>query len=774
MCRQSIRLAVVQKFNEKYQGWNLKTFDELYNKIDDVAEANTIINDLKICDPAVGSGHFLVSALNEIIAIKSELRILTDTNGKRLKEYSIEVVNDELIVTDEDGDIFQYNPANKESQRVQETLFHQKQLLIENCLFGVDINPKSVLICRLRLWIELLKNAYYQTNGELETLPNIDINIKCGNSLLSRFPLNSDLSEAFKKQQFNLKTYKLTVETNRNSTDKKAKRELLDLIDKIKKEYSKTIFLKDPLRIKVSEARGLLELAKNNYDLFGKKISEKDKEIEVRRLTLLLEQRLRELEEAESGALYKNAFEWRFEFPEVLNNNGQFVGFDLVIGNPPYIALQKMKEEQKVFATQKYETYSKLADIYCLFYEKGIQLLKDKGTLTYITSNSWLRTQYGEQLRKYFVNHANPLLLLNIEDKQVFEEATVESNIIVVQKAKWNKQLQAASLKEDYNTGISLNDYFALHSITITDLPASGWTVGNEEEASLKLKIETDSKLLMHFDVKLNFGIKTGYNDAFIVDEEIKNQLISEDSKNARVLMPLLRGKDLKKYSPQFANQYLVNTHNGVLLDKTEYNKYVILENGKEYLFLNGVKLLVYRKEEKSNKKYRINRVVVKEEAKMRKREDQGDDWTNLRNCDYLYDFAKDKIIWGEISDKAKFAYDDTGKYTNDRCSIMTGTSLKYFTAILNSKVTEWYFNQISTSSGMGTNMWKIYKIEQLPIKELSEQQQQPFITLVDQILAAKKQNPAANTTALENQIDQLVYQLYNITPAEQKIIEGK
>ena len=185
MCRETIRRAVVQKFND-LKGWNCEDLKGLYDKIGNIREANEIINQLKICDPAVGSGHFLVSALNEIIAIKSELKILSDREGKRLKEYHVEVVNDELIITDEDGDLFEYNPTSSESQRVQETIFHEKQTIIENCLFGVDINPKSVQICRLRLWIELLKNAYYKEESnytELETLPNIDINIKCGNSL---------------------------------------------------------------------------------------------------------------------------------------------------------------------------------------------------------------------------------------------------------------------------------------------------------------------------------------------------------------------------------------------------------------------------------------------------------------------------------------------------------------------------------------------------------------------------------------------------------------
>ncbi len=203
MCRETIRKAVLEKFNE-IKTWNCTTLEELYDKIEDRNEANQIVNSIKICDPAVGSGHFLVSALNEMIAVKNDLKILQDLDGKRLKEYQVEVVNDELIVTDEEGELFEYNPTNKESQRIQQTLFHEKQTIIENCLFGVDINANSVKICRLRLWIELLKNAYYKNATELETLPNIDINIKCGNSLISRFAIDADLKQALKKNKWSI------------------------------------------------------------------------------------------------------------------------------------------------------------------------------------------------------------------------------------------------------------------------------------------------------------------------------------------------------------------------------------------------------------------------------------------------------------------------------------------------------------------------------------------------------------------------------------------
>jgi len=219
MCRETIRRAVVQKFNES-KGWDCQDIDQVYDKIKDKPEANKIINSLRLCDPAVGSGHFLVSALNEIISIKSELKILLDGEGKTLRDYHVEVVNDELIVTDDDGKLFEYSPKNTESQRIQETLFHEKQVIIESCLFGVDINPNSVKICRLRLWIELLKNAYYKADNELETLPNIDINIKCGNSLISRFALDADLRSALGKNKYSVDSYRNAVQTYRNAESK--------------------------------------------------------------------------------------------------------------------------------------------------------------------------------------------------------------------------------------------------------------------------------------------------------------------------------------------------------------------------------------------------------------------------------------------------------------------------------------------------------------------------------------------------------------------------
>jgi hypothetical protein len=244
ICHETIKNVVITKFNE-IKGWNAKNIIDIHNKInnsDDIAEANKIINSIKIIDPAVGSGHFLVSALNEIIAIKSEAGILVDNEGKRIKG-EIKVLNDELIVYDETGEYFEYKINVKEKQRVQETLFQEKRQIIENCLFGVDINLNSVKICRLRLWVELLKNAYYTKESgykELETLPNLDINIKAGDSLISRFKFDMDITNSNYSLKSTIKEYKEAVRNYRNTSNKSAKKKLLEIITKIISDYRET------------------------------------------------------------------------------------------------------------------------------------------------------------------------------------------------------------------------------------------------------------------------------------------------------------------------------------------------------------------------------------------------------------------------------------------------------------------------------------------------------------------------------------------------------
>ena len=348
ICRETIRRAVVQKFKEEGGKTfeKTETYEDLKDKIEHTdkalrKKANAIINSIRICDPAVGSGHFLVSALNEIIAIKADLKILNFRNGDRLKGYKITVANDELVILNEEtGKPFAYilNQQGKpieELQELQETLFHEKQTLIENCLFGVDINPKSVTICRLRLWIELLKNAYYTNESgykELETLPNIDINIKCGNSLISRFKLEDDLGEVFRSKKYSHHSYLVTVSAYKSTKNKADKEELKKFLEEIKKEFMSTVLNKHPYRKILSEKRATLT-ALDFVDLFGgKKRTEAETEKEKKRLNKEIAELDAKVDEYKNAAIYQNAFEWRFEFPEVLDNDGNYKGFDVVIG----------------------------------------------------------------------------------------------------------------------------------------------------------------------------------------------------------------------------------------------------------------------------------------------------------------------------------------------------------------------------------------------------------------------------------------------------------
>ena len=623
------------------------------------------------------------------------------------------------------------------------------------------------MICRLRLWIELLKNAYYKPviiNGgatqsrapindknELETLPNIDINIKCGNSLISRFPINSNLKQLAKTSKWTIFSYQNAVQSYKNSTDKNVKRDLEKLIKDIKSNYINAIQQKNPALQKYYKIKQEYDYKFPENGLFAHEPekeygdNKKKREDEKMRLANELKKAHEVLEEEKTFFEKNNAFEWRFEFPEVLNDDGDFVGFDVVIGNPPYYSLSKIKHQADYFEKTGFQTYSKGTDVYCLFYEKGNQILNSFGLLTFITSNSWMRAIYGNLLKKFITQNMQPVSLLNIEDIQIFEEATVESNIIILQKNKDNSPFFVSNLSKDYIIGKSLSAYFKSNNFEFKIPETTEWIIGNEETGLLKLKIEGNSKLLKEFDIQINFGIKTGYNAAFIIDEETKNKLICEDPKSSKIIKPIVRGRDLKKYSYEFDNCYLINTHNG--LKQKNINRVDVV---KKYPAIYD-----------HLKKYLPN---------VEDRYDKGDHWSNLRNCAYLEDFEKPKIIWGEIADKPKFAYDDSNIYAEATTFFMTGEKLKFLLAILNSNVSEWYFNKIGTTTGMGTNRWKKYKIEMLPIKVPTENVELEIVKLVDKIIVQKKQN--LDTSKLENQIDQLIYQLYNLTPEEIAIVE--
>ncbi len=472
MCRETIRKAVIQKFNETNE-WQCKDIDSLYDKIkagtEGRQEANNIINSLKICDPAVGSGHFLVSALNEIIAIKNDLKILQGRDGRRLKEYQFEVVNDDLIVTDEEGALFEYSPTNKESQYIQEALFHEKQTIIESCLFGVDINPNSVKICRLRLWIELLKNAYYKNKTELETLPNIDINIKCGNSLISRFALDGDLKQALKSSKWTIDSYKIAVNTYRNAQNKAQKREMEKLIDDIKNDFRSEISSNDPKVIRLKKLQGELFAMTNQTQMF--EMTNKEKATwnkKLKEFTSKTSKLETEIEAINNNKIYEEAFEWRFEFPEVLDHDGNFTGFDVIIGNPPYGV--KLSDSEKRYVKNFLFSSSETA---ILFIYKGRELLNSTGKQSYIIPKAFTYASNYSDIRDILKKE----LSLIVDCHKPWQEVKLEACIFQIEKNKDLPFYESLTVREGSFIKLTetlktlINDFgFYLNGITETEI----------------------------------------------------------------------------------------------------------------------------------------------------------------------------------------------------------------------------------------------------------------------------------------------------------------
>ncbi|GAB3328248.1 TaqI-like C-terminal specificity domain-containing protein [Marivirga atlantica] len=751
MCRETIRRAVVQKFNE-VKGWECQEFDELYDKIEDRSEANEIINSLKICDPAVGSGHFLVSALNEMIAIKNDLKILQDRNGKRLKEYQFEIENDELVITDDDGDLFEYSINNKESQRVQETLFHEKQNIIENCLFGVDINPNSVKICRLRLWIELLKNAYYKNETELETLPNIDINIKCGNSLISRFDLDADIKKALKSSKWSIDSYKLAVDSYRNAQSKEEKREMERLISDIKSDFRSEISKNDPKIKRKAKLGGELYNLTQQQGLFEvSKAEEKKRKKEIAKIEQQLDKLETEIAEIKDNKIYENAFEWRFEFPEVLDNNGNFKGFDIIIGNPPYIRQEELSDI-KQYLGSNFLTFAGTADLYVYFVELGLNLLKDGGDFTYIIPNKWMRAGYGQKLRS-FVKSFQIEELLDFGDLPVFEEATTYPLIISLKKSKPNSEFQAVNFTSlDFD--VSMKSYINQNKINvlIKELADQGWTLTDSKVQKLLIKLRTKGKPLgKYVEGKIFRGVLTGLNEAFVINKEIKDRLISEDPSSKDVIKPFLSGRDIKRYR------------------KPEIKNYIILfKNGDTKKWFGDLSEADAIK--KMNSKYpAIMSWLDQFKERAIARYDKGQYWWELRACDYYEEFEKEKIAWPETSMDNQFTIVEQGNYLNKTAFIIP-LSDKSLLGQLNSSVAKFFFDSIvSKMRGGYFSMSKAY-VETFPVieKAIEEIDQR-----VVEILTIKRNDPKINTIDLVREIDQLVYKMYELTEDEIKIVEG-
>ena len=619
-------------------------------------------------------------------------------------------------------------------------------------------------ICRLRLWIELLKNAYYTVESNytyLETLPNIDINIKCGNSLLHRFALTDSIQTVLRESGISINQYKEAVAKYKNAQGKGEKQDLETLITEIKSKLRTEISRRDVRLVRLNKRRSelanlqapqLFEPTKKEKKASDKRIADLKKEIAA------LENIF---EEIRSNKIYLGAFEWRIEFPEVLDAEGNFLGFDCIIGNPPYIQLQSMGKSADVLERMGYVTYARTGDIYCLFYELGMNLLSPNGYLCYITSNKWMRAGYGEALRGYFASKTNPIMLVDFAGIKIFDAITVEANILLSQKAAniFNTQ---ACLVQDSNGLNNLSDFVQQQSVECNFVSSDSWVILSPIEQSIKRKIEAVGTPLKDWDIQINYGIKTGFNDAFIINTEKRDEILAncqteeERIRTAELIRPILRGRDVKRYGYDWAGLWLINTHNGLKnkgIKPVDINDYPAI---KEWLDNGGIAY--------SGKMY-------KGFSQIEKRSDRGDTPYNLRNCAYMEDFSKPKIVWKIIGNQMAFAYDTNNYVMNNACYIMTGNHLDYLLAVLNSQAITWYSyvtNMNKTGVGdvqvggqnIATFPMPPYDANKIELVELAE-------------LANSITNKNINLPFIDSKIESLVSMVYGFTSEETNFLHS-
>ncbi|MDN2821284.1 Eco57I restriction-modification methylase domain-containing protein [Campylobacter jejuni] len=771
MCKESITKVVLDKFNAQFD-LDAKDISELRKSLrkEDKKAQKELLNSIKICDPAVGSGHFLVSALNVMLSIYDELNLFDE-------EFYLEVQNDEILITGRKGEFIEYKrpktPKDK-AHLIQQELFHTKKDIIENNLFGVDINPNSCEITKLRLWIELLKHSFYQSFDDenyhdLKTLPNIDINIKCGNSLVSYFETGKSLNhypnikERMGKYKRIVKDYKEGFYTDKSHINQEIKNLKISFknfcfADKFKKEmkgfndkcekYSKKYgnFL-------AVDDENLKFFVSANLTLFDFDEKEATKEFAN------LKKEYDNIFNLESN----HPFEWRFEFPEILDDDGNFKGFDLIIGNPPYIRQEELKE-LKPHLAKNYKVYKGTSDIYTYFYELGFNVLKDNGVLSYITSNKYTRAGYGEALREFLLKNVKFLEYTDLNGIKVFDSATVDTSILCFEKSKSkdNKFKYLALSNEILKTcAYDIGLYKDFAEFSQNSLSKESFTFSDENTSALKAKIERIGIPLKEWQgLNIYRGILTGYNEAFIITTEKRNEILAnckdeaEKERTAKLIRKMLRGRDIKRYSYEWAGLWVIGTFPSLKLDIEQYPAL------KQYLsqFLPRIE----QSGEKGCRKKTSNK------------------WFETQdNIAYYEEFEKEKIVWNRISSDLCFSYDNQKNFILDSMFSITfysNINLKYLIANLNSSISKFWIKNNAATLGDGIYGAKIY-IEKLPIPKINSKNEKlanELVSLVDEILKAKEQNKNANTQELENKINFLVYKLCNLTEEEIKIIEGK
>jgi len=746
ICKETLERAVLEKLNARL-GCQCTTLKELKGHIptDNLRMVSDAVNELRVCDPAVGSGHFLVSALNRLVAIKAELGVLLDEDNQSLTlSYNITVNEDDELEVKRGNHHFTYKRGVDELTRVQKALFREKVDIIRNCLFGVDLNPKSVDICQLRLWIELLKNSYYD-NDKLVTLPNIDINIKQGDSLLHNLPLNADITSILNKNNFSIKTYK-EVNVNYKTAPKSERREY----DKILREIQNSLLYisRNKTDRLYKKRSGLLsKLAKHGVMGHSNPLFHHE-EIGDEKLQEMVDKIVDDLSKVEAQIkareqIYENAFEWRYMFPDVLSDDGTFEGFDCIIGNPPYIQLQKMGGEVDEYKNKGYSSFARTGDVSMLFYEWCMSLLRKGGYLTFITTNSWMRADYGGKLQKFFESgDVNPMMLIDFFTFQVFREVTIRTNILMLQKAENQNRLMCCTVED--NKAFKLKDlgrFYEENKKERSFIGKTPWVFLDEEKEAFVTSVRQKGAPLKDWDIVINRGILSGCDDAFWITSEQYHEILSKEEKCKEILVPHLRGRNIKKYQISWDGYYLINSHNGLKEEK-----------------LSPININDYKP---------IKEHLDRFYERIAKRSDKGDTPYNLRNCAYLRDLEKKKIIYPNLTTQLGFYLDTDGFYLNAKAYMIVGRHLGYLTAFLNSALFRYCFtDDFPIVQGDGRELRKSV-FERIPVKDVTDEEDAEYERKVMEIQQLKRDGKPADEK--EQELDMMIFAHYGITDSERR-----
>ncbi|EAI4171213.1 class I SAM-dependent DNA methyltransferase [Campylobacter coli] len=783
MCKESITKVVLDKFNAQFD-LDAKDISELRKSLrkEDKKAQKELLNSIKICDPAVGSGHFLVSALNVMLSIYDELNLFDE-------EFYLEVQNDEILITGRKGEFIEYKrpttPKDK-AHLIQQELFYTKKDIIENNLFGVDINPNSCEITKLRLWIELLKHSFYQSFDDenyhdLKTLPNIDINIKCGNSLVSYFETGKSLShypnikERINKYKRIVKDYKEGFYTDKSRINQEIKNLKISFknfcfADKFKKEMKSfndkcEKYSKKYGNFLAVDDENLKFFVSANLTLFDFDEKEATKEFAN------LKKEYDNIFNLESN----HPFEWRFEFPEILDDDGNFKGFDLIIGNPPYI---KEAENKELFTnTKKLRTYQGKMDIWYHFVGRGFDILKNNGYLAFIATNNWVTNSGAKKLRNIVLEESQILSLVDFSSFMVFDSASIQTMIMQFQKIKPPKNYEIHFSKITTQTPI-YDDAI--------NLLKNEKTQNNEI-----LKINLTPKKFI--DKTLNFT-KSDYEELFNKIQKY-GKFYLEEREVAQGIVPNPDIITKRNISDEMVSKG-IKVGDGVFviekdfLNVCEYEKkylkplYEVEHFGKYYFNKNNSKQLIYTT--KNNSKKENIPTIIKHLQKFRSIMDNRRENLNKRLDFYHLHWARDERFFesGEKIVSVRKCIEPIFSYLNNEAYVMLSLNViktqrinvKYLTGLLNSKLVAFWLKHKGKMQG---NNYQIDKepLLNIPIVDTNSKNEKladELINLVDEILKAKEQDKNANTQELENKINSIVYKLYNLTEEEIKIIEGK